>query len=163
MSDIEPGFEAAPGPELVELAPAVTAVVHGVVPLAGLRDFFDSSFRVLPATIGAQGAGILSPAFARYRGAWGDPVDLEAGFVTDRAVRPVGDVTAGALPGGRTARLTHTGSYDGLGESWQRLESWLRAQGLAPAGERWEVYVTQPTPDMDPRALRSELYLPVAG
>jgi effector-binding domain-containing protein len=163
MSDSETGFAAVSAePELVELAPAVTAVVRGVVPLAGLRDFYDESFRVLPATISAQGAAIVGPAFALYRGPWGESVDLEAGFFTGRPVTPEGKVEPGSLPGGRAGRLTHVGSFDGLGDSWARLESWLRGLGLAPAAERWEVYVTQPTPDMDPARLRTDLHWPVA-
>lgn len=77
-------------------------------------------------------------------------------------MRPETGVVAGSLPGGRVARLTHHGSFDRLGSSWDRLGSWMRARGL-PAGEdRWETYVTEPSPDMDPRDLRTELNWPVA-
>jgi effector-binding domain-containing protein len=149
-------------PELVNLDPATTAVVRGVVPMAGLRDFFDVSFSALARTIEAQRITILSPAFGLYHGAPGETLDLEVGFVTDPTVQPEAGVVVGSLPVGRVARLTHFGSFDGLGSSWERLHSWMRAQGL-PAGEdRWETYVTQPSPDMDPRDLRTELNWPVA-
>ncbi|MFD9404712.1 GyrI-like domain-containing protein [Streptomyces sp. NPDC060011] len=149
-------------PELVNLDPVATAVVCGVVSMAGLRDFFDASFSTLARTIGVQGITVLSPAFGLYHGSPGETLDLEVGFATDRAVQPGDGVVVGSLPGGRIARLTHFGSFDGLGSSWERLASWMRAQGL-PAGEdRWEIYVTQPSPDMDPRDLRTELNWPVA-
>ncbi|PAZ14120.1 AraC family transcriptional regulator [Streptomyces sp. SA15] len=158
-----PGTE----PQLVRLDPAMTAVIRGVVPMAQLRDFFDSSFRTLALTIDAQRIAVASPAFCVHRGLPGhglpgETVDLEVGFATDRAVRPQGDVVAGSLPGGLVARLTHVGSYDALDSSWQRLHSWLRAQGLSAGEVRWETYVTQPTPEMDPRDLRTELNWPVA-
>lgn len=149
-------------PELVDLAPATTAVVRGVVPLAGLRDFFDASFGQLGRTLAAQGVGVRGPAFGLYRGTPGDTFDLEVGFATDREVRPDGDVAPGTLPGGQVARLTHIGSFDGLGSSWQRLGEWIQEQGLKPGDERWEVYVTQPSPEMDPRDLRTDLHWPVA-
>ncbi|MFJ4783795.1 GyrI-like domain-containing protein [Streptomyces sp. NPDC088794] len=149
-------------PELAHLDPVATAVVRGVVSTAGLRDFFDASFSTLARTIGAQGITVLSPAFGLYHGSPGETLDLEVGFVTDRAVQPEDGVVVGSLPGGRIARLTHFGSFDGLGSSWERLHSWMRAQDL-PAGEdRWETYVTQPSPDMDPRDLRTELNWAVA-
>jgi effector-binding domain-containing protein len=44
-----------------------------------------------------------------------------------------------------------------------RLAEWLGAQGLSPSDERWEVYVTQPSPEMDPADLRTELYWPVGS
>ncbi|WP_142217916.1 GyrI-like domain-containing protein [Streptomyces sp. SLBN-118] len=149
-------------PELVNLASATTAVVRGIVPMADLRNFFDSSFSALARTIEAQRITMLSPAFGLYHGSPGQTLDLEVGFVTDRAVQPEAGVVVGSLPGGRVARLTHIGSFDGLGSSWERLHSWMRLRGLAAGEDRWETYVTQPSPDMDPRDLRTELNWPVA-
>jgi effector-binding domain-containing protein len=148
-------------PELVEVEPVTTAVVRGVVPVAGLREFFDVSFRDLARTTAGQGIALLGPAFALYRGPFGDTVDLEAGFPVDRPVQPEGDVVPSSLPDGRVARVTHHGSFDGLGETWMRLADWLRAKGLAPSDRRWESYLTQPSPEMDPRELRTELSWPV--
>lgn len=127
----------------------------------GLRDFFDTSFGTLAGTIEAQRIGVLSPAFGLYHGASGETLNLEVGFVTDRAVRPEAGVVAGSLPGGRVARLTHFGSFDCLGTSWERLGSWMRERGMTVGEDRWETYVTQPSPDMDPRDLRTELNWPV--
>ena len=148
-------------PELVSAEPVITAVVRGVVPVAGLREFFDVSFTDLARTTAEQGVALLGPAFGLYRGPVGDTVDLEVGFPVDRPVRADGSVVASRLPGGRVARVTHRGGFDGLGEAWARLADWLRAQGHAPAVERWESYVTRPSPDMDPRDLRTELFWPV--
>lgn len=145
----------------MHLDPATTAVVRGVVPMAGLRDFFDASFGVLARVVEAQRITTLSPAFGLYHGSPGETLDLEVGFVTDRTVRPEAGAVAGSLPGGRVARLTHFGSFDGLGSSWERLRSWIRARGLSAGEDRWETYVTRPSPDMDPRDLRTELNWPV--
>jgi GyrI-like small molecule binding domain len=96
--------------------------------------------------IAGQQVGVLGPAFALFRGPVGGTADLEVGFPVERAPRPEGDVRASALPGGRVARMTHRGSFDGLGASWDRLQRWLREQGLSPSAQRWESYVTEPTP-----------------
>ena len=53
--------------------------------------------------------------------------------------------------------LVHLGSYDKLVASWERLGAWMGEQGLTPGPLLWEVYVTEPSPDMDPADLRSEL------
>ena len=105
----------------------------------------------------------MGPAFALYHGTPGAVADLEVGFPTTGNVEAEGDVVAGALPGGRVARLVHEGSFDQLGSSWQRLADWIAAQGLHPGTELWEVYVTEPSPDMDPADLRTELNWPVTG
>ncbi|WP_406423489.1 GyrI-like domain-containing protein [Streptomyces sp. NBC_01589] len=149
-------------PELVNLAPATTAIVRGVVSMAGLRDFYDASFSTLAQTISAQRITMLSPAFGLHHGSPGETLDLEVGFVTDRAVQPEAGVMVGSLPGGRVARLTHFGSFDVLESSWERLRSWMQKRGLPVGQGRWETYITQPSPDMDPRDLRTELNWPVA-
>ncbi|GEK03826.1 hypothetical protein TNCT1_61020 [Streptomyces sp. 1-11] len=77
-------------------------------------------------------------------------------------LRSEAGAVVGSLPGGRVARLTHFGSFDGLGASWERLGSWIQARGLSAGEDRWETYVTQPSPGMDPRDLRTELNWPVA-
>lgn len=148
-------------PHLTNLAPATTAVVREVVAMAELPAFYDRAFAELPQAIAAQGVGIVGPAFGFYHGIPGETVDLETGLPTDRAVETDGAVHAGALPGGRMARLVHAGSFDGLGAAWERLGAWIGEQGLTPGNEFWEVYLTEPSPEMDPRDLRTELNWPV--
>jgi effector-binding domain-containing protein len=65
---------------------------------------------------------------------------------------------AGSLPGGQVARLVHHGSFDELGSSWARLGAWIGQRGLTPTDALWEVYVTEPSPDMDPADLRTALH-----
>jgi len=150
-------------PTVVTLEPVTTAVIRREVPMDRLPEFFDGSFGALAATVGEQDAGVAGPAFAFYHRMPTDTADLEVGFPTVRAVEPTGDVRVSSLPGGRVARLVHAGSFDGLGESWQRLGTWISRQGLQPGEAFWEVYLTEPSPDMDPAELRTELNWPVSG
>jgi effector-binding domain-containing protein len=150
-------------PEIVDLSPATTAVIRGDVAASELPGFFDRSFSTLPAVLAEQGVAVLGPAFALYHAAPGERVQLEVGFPTDRPVTPVGEVRAASLPGGPTARLVHHGSFDGLGASWERLMAWAAEQGHTPTRVFWEVYVTEPSPEMDPSELVTVLHRPVAG
>ena len=149
MSDVEPA--------VVTVEPVTTAVIRRVVATDRIGEFFDGAFRSIAATATGQAAGIAGPAFALYHGMPADTVDLEVGFPTVRPVQPVGEVTAGSLPGGRVARAVHAGGYDGLGAAWQQLGAWIGEQGGAPGAVFWEVYVTEPNPQMDPADLRTEL------
>ena len=151
------GHAAGMEPVLVDAAAATTAVIGAVVTREELVNFFDRSFSTVATVLSDQDIVIESPAFARYHRPPTEDVDLEVGFVTARAVRPDRDVRPGSLPGGRVARLVHKGGYDQLGTSWSRLSSWIDAQGLTPGPDRWEVYVTEPSPQIDPAALRTEL------
>lgn len=155
---------ALPGePVLVEVDEQTTAMVAGSVPMEELPSFFDAAFGTLGATLAAQSAQIVGPPYARYLG---DPMpvaQLEVGIPVGAPVTADGDVVPGTLPGGRVARLVHHGSFDELGASWSRLQSWVTEQGLTPSETIWEVYLTEPSPDMDPAALRTELNWLLAG
>ena len=152
----------APAPELIDLDSTTTAVIRGVVPMSELANFFDRSFPTLATVTAAQGVAITGPAYALYHGFPGETVDLEAGFPTARAVDPADGVEPGSLPAGRAGRVVHEGSYEQLSTSWERLRGWLADEGHEPGPDFWEVYVTEPSPDMDPADLRTELYWPVA-
>ncbi|WP_188987260.1 GyrI-like domain-containing protein [Saccharopolyspora thermophila] len=145
------------------IQPSITATIRRVISTTDLAQFFDTSFRTLQETISAQEIGIVGSAFCLYHGPVAKTVDLEVGFPTDRAIRHAGDASAGSLPGGRIARLMHCGGFDGLAASWARLNTWVHDQGLDAGTTRWEVYLTKPTPDMDPRDLRTELNLTLAS
>ena len=153
---------AAPGPELVTVEPRTTAVVQGTIAAEEVTDFFDRSFSVLGEAIAAQGVAPTGPAFGLYRGIPDETMDLEVGFPTERAIEPDGAAEPGELPGGRVARVVYAGSFDGLAGAWQGLGAWIAEQGLTPAETYWEVYLTEPSPDMDPADLRTELNWPVA-
>ena len=148
-------------PELITVPAITTAVVRGQVTPDGLRNFFDTSFSTLAETLATQGISITGPAFGLYRDSSDDIVDLEIGYPTENEVSPDGDVTPGSLPAGRVARVVHRGNFDGLEASWRQLRAWLDEQGLKPRPMWWEVYVTEPSPDMDPDELRTELNAPV--
>jgi effector-binding domain-containing protein len=149
--------------EVVEVVEVTTAVIHGVIGADEIAAFFDRSFPAVAEAIGAQDAGIAGAAFARFHRPPGDTFDLEVGFPTLRPVEARGDVRPGTLPAGRVARLVHRGSYDELPGSWGRLRAWVTAEGMSPSGDLWEAYVTEPSPEMDPADLRTELYLPLGG
>lgn len=150
-----------PTPELVIVDPVTAAVVKGTIPTNEVTDFFDRSFGVLGGALAAQGVAPTGPAFALYREVPDDAMVLEVGYPVNRAIEPDGPAETGDLPGGRVARLVHAGSFDGLTAAWQHLGTWIDEQGLTPGEPFWEVYLTEPSPDMDPADLRTELNWPV--
>jgi effector-binding domain-containing protein len=146
-------------PEIVEQPEQITMVIRRVSPMAELASVFDTAFPTLAGVLADQQVQPLSPAFALYHGAPTDTADLEVGFITGSPIEPIGEVVVSTLPGGRVARTVYAGGYDGLGEAWGLLLGWVAEQGLAPTGEMWEVYLTEPTPDGDPADNRTELNL----
>ncbi|WP_193070943.1 GyrI-like domain-containing protein [Brevibacterium sp. FME37] len=143
-----------------------TAVVETRnVALEDLPSLFDATFsRLIPALAEAE-QEIAGPAFALYTRQPSDTVDLEIGLpLTSGLTRalPLGEeliAIPSQLPGGSVAALTHIGGYDGLGEAWAGLMKEAVDAGHHPDLPFFEVYVTEPRPDMDPKDLRTDLYL----
>ncbi|WP_327147419.1 GyrI-like domain-containing protein [Nocardia sp. NBC_01329] len=149
-------------PELLEVAETITAVVRGRITPDQAVSFFDSSFGLLPPALAGQGAVITGPALSLWKTESGPSTDLEVGFPVDRRIAPDGEVVPAHLPAGLIARVVHEGSFDTLGVTWDRLRTWITDEGLTPAAERWEVYLTEPNPQMDPADLRTELNWTIA-
>ena len=155
-------IDQTPEPELLEIAETITAVVRGSVTPEQTVPFFDTSFGLLPSALAAQAAVITGPALSRWGTASAESTDLEVGFPVDRPIAPDGAVVPGRLPAGRIARVVHKGGFDTLGVTWDRLHTWITDRGLTPTADRWEVYLTEPNPQMDPADLRTELNWAVA-
>ena len=150
-------------PERVELDPLPTAVVrrYGMT-IADVRDLFDTGF----AALQASGVTPTGQAFAIYRG---DPMgvfDAEIGFpVSESFAAPAAEGTVvvepSTLPAGPALALTHLGPYDSLGDTWGRLMAAVATTVGTPGTTFVEVYVTQPSPDADPAAMRTDLFAPL--
>jgi AraC family transcriptional regulator len=87
----------------------------------------------------------------------------DAALVVKTATALPPGLTEATLPGGRYARMTHRGSYAGLGDTWARLMGeWLPTSGHRVGdGPAYEVYVTDPRTTAT-EDLRTDLYLHLA-
>lgn len=152
-------------------APAVpSAVVRAKdVPMATIAGLFDAVFgTAFPVAFG-QGVVPAGAAFALYTRIGDEPegmADLEIGFpLAEALAEPIeaGEhvVVPSEMPAGQVAAISHVGGYDQLGEAWGRFLGEVSGMGRAPGIPFWEAYVTEPTPDMDPATLRTDLYCPV--
>lgn len=166
------GDEPVSGIRLLR-APAVpTAVVRADdVPMATIAGLFDAVFGTAFPAAFARGLTPAGPAFALYTrltdGA--DAVaDVEIGFPLDGPLLAQIDaelvevdglrVVASVLPAADVAVTSHLGGFDGLGRAWGEFLGEIGAMGWAPGVPFWEAYVTEPSPDMDPADLRTDLY-----
>ena len=170
------GPEPVSGVRMFTVPAVPTAVVRAEgVPMATISGFFDAAFGAAFPALFAAGVSPVSAPFALYTSAIDGPeaeVDLEIGFPLARPLDPgaVGPVetdglrvVASELPAGLLAVTSHVGSYDELGRAWGGFMDEIAASGHAPGLPFWELYVTEPSPDMDPATLRTDLCCMVAA
>ena len=87
--------------------------------------------------------------------------DFEICVPVKAPVSAKGRVKPGKLPAARVARTVFHGDYAGLGEAWGEFGEWIKAQGLKPADDLWEVYTVDPSTNPDPSSWRTELNRPL--
>ncbi|WP_236864603.1 GyrI-like domain-containing protein [Brevibacterium daeguense] len=158
--------EARNQTEFFSASEVPTAVVKATdYPVSDLPALFDSAFSALFPALGERGVQPVGPAFALYQRMPDDTVDLEVGVPVEQPLAETIELEEGrsvepsAIPGGRLAAVSHHGSYDALSEAWTDFMTDVSTSGSKPQLPFWEVYVTEPKPDMDPADLRTDLYV----
>lgn len=143
--------------------PTVVRLAQDVAP-DGMPAIFDETFAALVPALAEAGVQIAGPAISLHHRMPGATMTFEAGFPV--AAPLDGQLEAGgitflpsSMPATQVATVSHLGGYDGLGDAWGRLMQQVAADGHQPALPFWEVYVTEPSPDLDPATLRTDLVL----
>jgi effector-binding domain-containing protein len=149
-------------PAIVTVAQRKAAVVRIEVPAAQLGEAISVAFGDLTAAIAANSLFPIGAPFTHYLASGGEMVVAEVGFRVSGTLVPHGRVVHGELPGGTVATAVHAGPYETIGETYGRLEAWIRDRGHEPGGTMWEVYLRGPGAEPDPANWRTEIYWPLA-
>mgnify|MGYP001347076615 CR=1 FL=1 len=148
-------------PTIVQTAAQPAAVIRLTIPRAEIQSAMGPAFGELMATMGAQGIAPAGPFFAHHFRLDPDVFDFEVGVPVSATVAASGRVVAGELPAAKAARTVYHGGYDGIGAAWGEFSDWVAAQGLAPAGNVWEIYAVGPESGPDADTYRTELVQPL--
>jgi effector-binding domain-containing protein len=158
-------------PRIVDLTPMPTVAVRVQEPFEDLDlgALFDLHLPNVSDRIADLGGTPTGPSYGRYHEFGPDRADVEIGIPVAAPVanlRPLAECEAGeignsGLPGGDAAVTVHHGSYDGLKDTYARLEAWIAAQGMTAGAGPWESYVTDPSEVEDPAQLRTEVVWPL--
>jgi effector-binding domain-containing protein len=137
-----------------------TAVTDTTLSAEQIGPWLATSYRAVAGVLGAQGTHPDGPPFARYHPIGQGRFAVEAGFPVSAAIDDTGDVHPSVLPGGPAASTVHVGPYRELESAYAALESWVRERGAEPAGDAWEVYLSDPAARLDPATWRTEIVQP---
>ena len=144
-----------------ELEPQPVLLVRRRLPRAELARGLGEMFGQVVAHAQSSGAALAGQPFARYVEMGPGMLTIEAGLPVAAPARGAGEVRADTLPGGTMAVTTHRGPYERLPDAHAALEVWIESHGFRSAGARWELYVTDPAEQPDPKDWRTEVFWPV--
>jgi len=98
-------------------------------------------------------------AYFRYhRYEPGTAIDFEMGVPVAVATAGAGEVIGSSLPAGRVVVTEHSGAYEGIGDAYQALHTWIAENGKEENGGPWEVYVKT---GEKPEENLTEIYYPI--
>jgi effector-binding domain-containing protein len=153
--------------QFVELEPQPSVAVRLVRPMADLDIgvLLDRELPRLSDAIQSAEGEWAGPPYIRYFMFGPDQADIEIGIPVEEPldIAPSGDErpAASELPGGRAARVLHTGPYDTLGQAYDALPEWIGGQGEAVGDGPWESYVDNPSEAEDMERVKTSVFWPV--
>ena len=150
-------------PQIVQSERQQAAVIHLTIPRAEMMTQFGPSVHELFNAIKAQGVAPSGPVFAHHFKITPETFDFEVGLPVSTPVAVAGRVKPGEVPAAKVARTVYQGPYQGLPDAWGEFQKWIKASGLTPRGDIWEVYVEGPESSPDPNTYRTELNWPLSG
>ena len=134
---------------------------------ADVRAVADVLAEALPAVFGfvlGQGWAMAGPPLVRHVGQSPAFVTLEAAIpLSETPSGPIEEdgIEAGSLPAGPALTTLHTGPYDNLADAHAALDRWMAEHDLTPAGNPWEVYLTDPGEVPDPADWKTQVFWPI--
>ena len=137
-----------------------TAVEYATLPVDEIGPWLGQAFADVAAYLERKGAGPVGMPFARYHRVDDATFDVEAGFTATTPVGGEGEVEPSDLPKGPAAVTLHVGPYDTVAAAYGALDAWIHEHGGEPAGDPWEVYLTDPMTEPDSAQWRTEIVMP---
>ena len=150
-------------PKITNSPAQIMAFIHLTVPRTEIQKVMGPGLSEVQAAISAQGIAATGPWFTHHLKMDPKTFNFEICVPVKSPIAPRGRVKPGRLPAAKVARTVYHGPYEGLGAAWGELGEWIRAQGLEPAADLWEVYAAGPESGSDPSAWRTELNKPLLG
>lgn len=148
-------------PTIVQTEPQKAAVIHLTIPRDRIQEEMGPGYNELIATLQEQGLTPTGPWFSHHFRMDPSVFDFEIGVPVSSEVKPAGRVKPGQLAAARVARTVYRGGYEGLGNAWGEFDAWLEKEGIATAGDLWEVYAVGPETGPDSSNYRTELNRPL--
>ena len=150
-------------PRIVDTTEQLAAVIHLTIPRSEIQQVMGPGFGEVMSVLAAQGIAPAGAFFSHHFRMNPETFDFEIGVPVATPVTASGRVTPGRLPAARVARTIYHGGYEGLGAAWGEFGEWVKANGLAPAENLWEIYARGPESGPDSSGWRTELNRPLVG
>ena len=136
-------------------------MIHLTIPRADIQKEMGPGIAEVKAAVARQGIKVTGPWLTHHLRMDPEVWDFEICVTVATTVSAEGRVKPGKWPAGKVARTVYHGGYEGLGQAWGEFGAWIKAQGLTPAEDIWEVYLVDPEITPEPSKWQTELTKPL--
>ncbi len=148
--------------EVTEIEASKALIIRAITPSGEISAKLGELYQALMDCINEYEIQTVGPPFAKYY-SW-DPegdTDLEAGVPVEEGAECEGDIQFVELPACKVVTSLHVGPYESLGPVYEAIQEYIDKKGLKINGAVWEVYLTDPSTEPDPKNYKTQVYFPV--
>ncbi len=145
-------------PQEITLAPLSVVYISSHADIDDVYTALVSALRKLRAYLDKEGVAPIGPAVARYTDGGENGFEFDAGYPVAQVPKnlPQGDITAGAVPGGKALDFVHRGAFNKIDETYSAIDDYFRTRGKPsaagaeadeqqdPLADSFERYTTDP-------------------
>jgi effector-binding domain-containing protein len=133
--------------KMLELPDQPTLVMHSIMPVGKLPEFFGKAYGGIMAYLGELGEYPAGMPFCAFFNLDMNALDVEAGFPVAREFEGKEEVKSGIIPAGKYISTIHVGDYDAVKPAYDALTQWAKDHGYESTGIAYEYYLNDPSAD----------------
>lgn len=105
---------------------------------------------------------VIEPPLVIYH-FWSDTlVDIEVGVsIVDSSMLGNGRITMSKIEKSNVVTAIHYGAYERLPETYFGINEWMRSNKVVVIGPPWEIYLTDPSTEANPKKWETAIYFPI--
>lgn len=134
-----------------------TLAVKGLTAMQDIPAFLAKAYGEIAEYGQLHNIQFTGAPYAMYFNMDMDNLEIEAGFPVAGIFEGSGNVICGNLPGGRQFMTTHTGPYDGLAQTYDKVSEYAEENNIAFETTMYEQYLNSPE-ETEPEKLVTEIY-----
>ena len=143
--------------EIRDIERQETLMVRTTTTAESLPRIMGEIFQEIGSYIIKKEIGFAGPPYAMYYNMDMEALDVEMGFPVLKKDNGEGRIKAGELPAGRVATTLHSGPYEKLEDSYNRLLDFIKEKGLAINERMYECYLNSPL-EVKPEELQTQIF-----
>ena len=157
------GLPDYPGIEVTEVLSMPALSVKDSVSVTDIGTFLETYYPMLYMYALRNEASPTGHPYAIYHEPW-DSLGMnfmEAGINTTKQIDGENEIQSVMSPGGKAVKAIYFGPYEDVSLVYRAIKQYMEVLKLEPAGNPWEVYVTDPMQEPDPAKRETIVYFPV--